>query len=255
MKCPYCAEEIKDEALVCRFCRQNLLSFKPVLERLSQIEDQITELAASLSRLQPEIQPERPIQVSVKSNEFYKRALIVVLTSITTIGSYWIFRSMMFYSNWSSLFLIISIACPLPFGLLYKLTVPREHLKVQAVLAIGIGLVNFVGITLVYRGRLYPPPHDWEQVFSIYTLGGGFLYLTGGIVGRWINKKKSPFEAETGYAVKLARKITGRNARTNEGANVVKRTAELLAALAPLLTFLGSLVAAYLSYKATINKK
>src|SRR5262245_43985956 len=48
MKCPYCVEEIKDGAIVCRFCAKDLQIPSLVSARLSTIENDIGELRALL---------------------------------------------------------------------------------------------------------------------------------------------------------------------------------------------------------------
>lgn len=80
MKCPYCAEDIKDEAMVCRFCGRDL-GFRPVANRLTKVENSLGALRSKIESGRQEVAPTDPAE---------KIATAIASSMLSATGLSWI---------------------------------------------------------------------------------------------------------------------------------------------------------------------
>src|SRR4029078_13063790 len=112
MECPFCAETIKDEAVVCKHCSRDLRVVRPVIFEIEKIVAELDALQRELDRTQTRI-----ARLATPLRFYIVHTLAYVLTPVIFLVAAHILVTITL--NISPVYLrLASVLIPLPFGLL-----------------------------------------------------------------------------------------------------------------------------------------
>lgn len=180
MECPFCAEKVKDEALVCKHCSRDLRVARPVLLEIEDIVGDIEKIRREFdnvsARLYRRRHPVRSFAIHSIGYILIPAALLVAAHIIVTI-----------VLNVSPLYLrVASVLIPLPFGFAI-FAVQKVGYRGAALVGIMTALLSvFCMLTVTGLNDHVPilPVSwlEWREVLE-YSASIALAFLTGNILG------------------------------------------------------------------------
>jgi hypothetical protein len=180
MECPFCAETIKDEALVCKHCSRDLRVVRPVLLEIQDIVVELDKLRRDLDRTGARLQrTQHPIR-----NFGLLVGLYVVAPAILLVAAHIVVTIVL---NVSPLYLrLASVIIPVPFGFL---VFPLHKVGFRGALLLGalaaaLSVMCMLTVTgLNDRVPILPDSRgEWREVFE-YGASIALAFGSGNILG------------------------------------------------------------------------
>ncbi len=255
VNCPFCAEEIKPEAVVCKHCRRDLSIVKPLQEEIRRLTTTVAELTAEVEALrgataQPQAAPMvAAAPAGVPNSRGGAVAVMAVPLLLLLLAHYLI---VVRYDADTLILRMISIAIPL-FSAVALTPLRRQGLAFSTVAGLSLGVVAVLAMSAVVsrvdQVPLLPTSaREWREIVE-YMASIGLSFITGALLVRALGGRNTPTAAPSTLFVKLNR-LVDRTVSTAESLekraqtlqNLFNATAPALAAAAAVATGLRSLL-------------
>jgi len=231
VNCPFCDEEIKDRALVCKHCGHDLLILRPVLDRFQTLEARLETVEAALQTISGHVDTVRLKEPSTEGTSIDITALWKTLARIFSLVAllliaHWVIIGVLDLNTW--ILRVVSILIPLPFGL-----IGPKSLRTTLGVALISALLAVWGMLVVTSAIDHVPvlpqgSRDWIETLE-YVASIALAYGTGHLVGTWRRSRLSRDKSEQTLVYEMAMLLARTSAPRNESRVHTKQRVESIA--------------------------
>ena len=267
MRCPYCVSEIDDAALACPRCARDLYLFKPLLEKIDQLEKTVAEQAkaaganseARISALEQQLADLKkatagavPVQVELvdtkpgepKPGYFFALLQALLPALILLVAAHWV---MLFVYDVKPLYLrIATILIPMPFGLLLAVHHPGHLWKSEAAGFVTAVIAVFAMLTVTATIDKVPimpqDARDFRETME-YIASIGLAFATGVMLGEFLPAFREKGSPPHRVMLLVARAVTPDEEGTLGIEKAAKKIDKLIKAATPAATGAASIYA------------